>query len=78
MGTKLQKSIHNKVNLFKGLTSLQSILLNLCSIRLLSLGKLMSHKIKVILNSKRPVLLTKKILISRLKVMMGAKEFKMY
>ena len=78
MGTKLQKSKHNKVNLFKGLTSLQSILLNLCSIRLLSLGKLMSHKIKVILNSKRAVLSAKKILISRLKVMMGAKEFKMY
>ena len=33
MRTKFQKSRHSKVNSFKGLTNLQSILPNLCSIK---------------------------------------------
>ena len=78
MRTKFRKNRHNKTNWFNGLTSLQSILPNLCSIRLLSQGKQMSHRIQVILKCKRAILLVKKIKISRLEVMMGAKEFKMY
>ena len=65
MRTKFQKSRHSKTNSFKGLTNPQSILPNLCSIRLLSLDKQMSHKIQVILNCKRVILLAKKIKISR-------------
>ena len=78
MRTKSQKSSPSKVNPCQGPTNLQSILQNLCSIRLLSLGKQMSHKIQVITICKRVILRAKKIKISRSEVMMGAKEFKMY
>ena len=44
MRTRFQKNIHSKMNPFKGPTNLQSILPNLCSIRSLSLGRQMSHK----------------------------------